>query len=533
MKFATLRDFFYRLHLWLGLASGLILFVVCLSGSLYVFREEARRLAAPELFYVEATADQRLSADEIVAKVEAARPGKKVGSLTIPESPTRTVAVVLNDAPSKGERGQGAGPGKGQGQGKRQGPRDGSGRGAGQGKGQGLRDGSGIDKAPHNAGQGAGPGKGQGQGKRQGPRDGSGRGQGRGEGQGLRDGSGIDKAPQNAGQGAGRGNGQGGGGKRRGETVYVDPYNGEILGGKTPVDEFFGFLMRLHRWLCLPTEIGRPIVGVATLIYVVLTLTGLLLWLPRTAAAWRRKSTWKTALNVRVRRGGWPLVFDLHNALGFYTLLPALILALTGLCWSFGWYRDAVGAVLGEAPFKAKTEKPESLTPPDGSPRPATLEELIAKHNKLDPGPGDVTISIPQDESTATTIQKGRVDGFFALAVKNKTQWDRLDASVVSVERYGQTVEVERFADKPFGAKIASSIRALHLGEITGLSSKIFFFLVCLIATSFPATGVALWAHKLRARNKKRQAQTDGDAAEEASNQETPSVDETPTKETV
>ncbi|MBQ8362934.1 MAG: PepSY domain-containing protein, partial [Thermoguttaceae bacterium] len=428
MKFAILRDFFYRLHLWLGLASGLILFVVCLSGSLYVFRNEARQLAAPELFYVEATADQRLSADEIVAKVEAARPGKKVGSLTIPESPTRTVAVVLNDAPKKG--------------------------GAGAQKGETKNSGEKAKKS----------GK-------------------------------I-------------------GGKHRGEMVYVDPYTGAIVGkGATPVDEFFGFLMKLHRWLCLPTEIGRPIVGVATLIYVVLTLTGLLLWLPRTAAAWRRKSTWKTALNVRVRRGGWPLVFDLHNALGFYTLLPALILALTGLCWSFGWYRDAVGAVLGEAPFKAKREQPEALTPPDGSPRPATLEELIARHNELDPGAGDVTISIPQDESTATTIQKGRVDGFFALAVKNKTQWDRLDASVVSVERYGKTVEVERFADKPFGAKIASSIRALHLGEITGLSSKIFFFVVCLIATSFPATGVALWAHKLRARNKKRRAQTDGDAA--------------------
>ncbi len=498
MKFATLRDFFYRLHLWLGLASGLILFVVCLSGSLYVFREEARRLVAPELFYVEASADQRLSADEIVAKVEAARPDKKVGSLTIPESPTRTVAVVLNDAPSKEGRGQG--PGAGQGQGKRQGPRDGSGRGQGRGEGQGLRDGSGIDKAPHNAGQGAGRGNGQGGGK----------------------------------------GGQGGGGRRRGETVYVDPYTGAIVGeGATSVDEFFGFLMRLHRFLCLPTEIGRPIVGVATLIYVVLTLTGLLLWLPRTAAAWRRKATWKLAFNVRFRRGGWPLVFDLHNALGFYTLLPALILALTGLCWSFGWYRDAVGAVLGEAPFKAKREQPESLTPPDGSPRPATLEELIAKHNELDPGAGDVTISIPQDESTATTIQKGRVDGFFALAVKNKTQWDRLDASVVSVERYGKTVEVERFADKPFGAKIASSIKALHLGEITGLSSKIFFFVVCLIATSFPATGVALWAHKLRARNKKRRAQTDGDAASKsdpktdgdaASNADRKSVDKTPTE---
>lgn len=434
MKFAPIRRFFYHLHLWLGVVSGLILFVVCLSGSLYVFREEARRLAAPEQFYVETTGAQRLSADAIVEKVEAAKPGKKVGSLTIPESPTRTVAVVLNDAPKKGEKGP---------------------------KGEGKA--------------GAKPEKG-------------------GEAQ------------------KGRQGGKGGG-KKRGETIYVNPYDGEIVGdGKTSVDDFFGFLMRLHRWLCLPTEIGRPIVGTATIIYVVITLTGLILWLPRTAAAWRRKSTWKTALNVRVRRGGWPLVFDLHNALGFYTLLPALILALTGLCWSFGWYRDAAGAVLGEAPFKAKSEKPESLTPPDGSPRPATLEELIAKHNELDPGAGDVTISIPQDESTATTIQKGRVDGFFILNVKNKTQWDRLDASVVSVERYGKTVEVERFADKPFGAKIASSIRGIHLGDITGLSSKILAFLVCLIATSFPATGVALWVHKLRARNKKDETDADKNA---------------------
>ena len=465
MKFAPIRRFFYHLHLWLGVVSGLILFVVCLSGSLYVFREEARRLVAPEQFYVEATGAQRLSADAIVEKVEAAKSGKKVGSLTLPESPTRTALVVLNDAPKKGEKGP-----KGEGKG---------------GEKTGAKPEKGGEKGADQAGQ----------------------------------------KPQDAGK-DGKGGGKPQGGKKRGETIYVDPYTGEIVGdGKTSLDEFFGFLMRLHRWLCLPTEIGRPIVGVATIIYVVISLTGLILWLPRTAAAWRRKSTWKLALNVRFRRGGWPLVFDLHNALGFYTLLPALILALTGLCWSFGWYRDAAGAVLGEAPFKAKTEKPEELVPPDGAPRAATLEELIAKHNKLDPGAGDITISIPQDsETTATTIQKGRVGGFFALNVKNKTQWDRPDGSVISVERYGKMVEVERFADKPFGAKIASSIRGIHLGDITGLSSKILAFLVCLIATSFPATGVALWVHKLRARNKKDEATDaassaadDGATAEEAS----------------
>ena len=455
MPFASLRRFFYQLHLWLGVVSGLILFVVCLSGSLYVFREEVRRAVAPEQFYVEASAEQRLSADELVAKVEAAKPGKKVGSLTLPESPTRTVAVVLNDAPKKDEKGP---------------------------KGEGQREGKGGEKG------GAKPEKG-------------------GEKAGQK--------PQDAGKGGGKPQG----GKPRGEMIYVNPYTGEIVGdGKTSVDEFFGFLMKLHRWLCLPTEIGRPIVGVATIIYVVISLSGLILWLPRTAAAWRRKSTWKLALNVRFRRGGWPLVFDAHNALGFYTLLPALILALTGLCWSFGWYRDAAGSLLGEAPFKAKTEKPEEISLPDGPTHPASLEDLIAKHNRLDPGAGDVAISLPQDpETTATTIQKGRVGGFFALNVKNKTQWNRPDGTVVSVERYGKTVEVERFADKPFGAKIASSIRGLHLGEITGLSSKILAFLVCLIATSFPATGVALWIHKLRARDKKDEAQADGATAEETS----------------
>lgn len=430
MKFAALRKFFYNIHLWLGVVSGLILFVVCLSGSLYVFREEARRVAAPEFFNVATVQEQRLSADEIVAKVEAAKPGKKVGSLTLPESPTRTAAVVLNDATPKKAASQ--------------------------------------DKTKD----------------------------------------------RNSGKNGAQ-NGSKSGGKKRGETIYVDPYTGEIVGeGATPVDEFFGSVMRLHRWLWLPTEIGRPIVGAATLVYVVISLTGLVLWLPRTAAARRRKAAWKTALNVRFRRGGWPLVFDLHNALGFYTLVPALILALTGLCWSFGWYRDAVGTLLGEAPFQARNERPETITPPIDATQPASLEELIAKHNQLDPGPGNVTLSLPQDETTATTIQKGRVDGFFAWNVKNKTRWNRLDGTVVPFERYGKTVDVERFADKPFGAKIASSIRALHLGEITGLSSKIFFFVVCLIATSFPATGVALWIRKLSVRNGKRREKIDETAAE-------------------
>jgi uncharacterized iron-regulated membrane protein len=102
----------------------------------------------------------------------------------------------------------------------------------------------------------------------------------------------------------------------------------------------------------------------------------------------------------------------------------------------------------------------------------------------------------------AMVIQKGRT-GFFALSIKDKTQWDRFRDTVIPVEHFGKTVEVEHFADQPFGAKIASAVRPLHFGDITGLSSKINSFIACLFATSFPITGVMFWGKKLYYRRKK------------------------------
>ena len=125
-------------------------------------------------------------------------------------------------------------------------------------------------------------------------------------------------------------------------------------------------------------------------------------------------------------------------------------------------------------------------------------------------------ISIPGDRESAMVIQKGR-SGFFALSIKDKTQWDRFRGTPIAVEHFGKTVEVERFADKPLGAKFAASIRAIHFGDITGLSSKIVFFIACIFATSFPVTGVALWIKKLRIRRKKRLANVAEKPVEKAS----------------
>lgn len=67
------RKFFNDIHLWLGLASGLIVIVVCFTGTVYVFNTEIREMSASHLYRVEAEAGAvALAPDTIVARVESA-----------------------------------------------------------------------------------------------------------------------------------------------------------------------------------------------------------------------------------------------------------------------------------------------------------------------------------------------------------------------------------------------------------------------------------------------------------------------------
>lgn len=83
------RKFFNDVHLWLGLASGLIIIVVCFSGTIYTYNTELTEMAAPHLYKVEKTAPTRISPDDLLAKVELVS-GGKVTALTIPADEERT-----------------------------------------------------------------------------------------------------------------------------------------------------------------------------------------------------------------------------------------------------------------------------------------------------------------------------------------------------------------------------------------------------------------------------------------------------------
>ncbi len=126
--------------------------------------------------------------------------------------------------------------------------------------------------------------------------------------------------------------------------VYVNPYTGEVV-GKSVSNGFFSQMLQLHRWLLIDREIGKPIVGYTTLLLVLILLSGIIICFPKSRKQLKRIFT------INVTKGWKRFWYDLHVSGGTWVLIGLLILSLTGLTWSFQWYRDPFYKLFGaEAP---------------------------------------------------------------------------------------------------------------------------------------------------------------------------------------
>lgn len=131
--------------------------------------------------------------------------------------------------------------------------------------------------------------------------------------------------------------------------VFVNPYTGEITGyDERPA--FFMTMFKLHRWLLDSAnprgegfKLGKTIVGISTIAFAITLLTGLALWIPRV----RKKS--QQYLSIPLKQGAVKFWKRLHVVGGVYAMIFLLTMALTGLTWSFGWYREAFYSLFGDA----------------------------------------------------------------------------------------------------------------------------------------------------------------------------------------
>ena len=281
--------------------------------------------------------------------------------------------------------------------------------------------------------------------------------------------------------------------------LSVDPYTGNV-NGWTESPAFFGTVRKLHRWLLDPPpskgekSIGNAIVGVSTLALVVILVSGLILWIPRSRKALRNR----LKVSCSDGRRFW---HDCHVSLGFYATLLLLVMALTGLTWSFGWYRTAAYALFGGTPQTAVAQEPTARKADSGgrNERGRSGERTAGREHG---GPQAETEARPFDyavwdevlgQLTAhCTACKTIVLTQTEAQVARQSAMRRIDR-VTFDPRNGRLAEITRYEETPRQQRLRGWFYAFHTGTWGGIWTKILYFLAALTGASLPLTGYWLW----------------------------------------
>ncbi len=394
-KESWFKFLFAIVHLWLGLASSLVLFIVCLTGTILVFEEPIKHAINAEVRKVE-PGPQRKSADELLALYKD-QFDLAPGTITVPDAADEAVHFFAFD---------------------------------------------------------------------------------RQTGQRI--------------------------------SVYADPYSGEFLGNENEAAmAFFSTMLRLHRWLLVQGP-GKTIVGISTIIFLFMLLSGIILWWPG------GKRDLKNGLSVKWKGNAFRINYDLHNVLGFYAMIGLFFIAATGLFFAYPAVRDGLRLALGgeieqtqrsegdrqvganRQPHENKRSENNRRSQDKKSSKKETpaniLEQGLAEVRKQLPYSSDIRISLPGRRSNGYRFQKYNTSNLLGARLPEYVEID-LEGNVTGTYYYN---------DLPADRKVTSIIKPLHTGEIMGWPSMILYFILCIIGISLPVTGFIIWL-KRDAKKKKNQ----------------------------
>ncbi|RYZ97650.1 MAG: hypothetical protein EOO68_14975, partial [Moraxellaceae bacterium] len=276
---------------------------------------------------------------------------------------------------------------------------------------------------------------------------------------------------------------------KRGEEIYIDPYTGKEL-GKLNGEEFFRTMLGLHRWLLIPNgegiNIGRQITGFSAIALVFFALSGLYLRWPR------RPLSWRSWFHINFKLRGRNLYWALHSVIGTWLLVIYLLLALTGLSWSYSWYKSGLSVILtGEVPKERKREPRETPRYPDSAPAIDNTWQAFSK--ETDGHFKTATIAIPRKPNDAFTVTYLLPD---ALHQRQR--------NVLSFHASGAVKEAKPFVKiEPLGKRIYQGMYELHTGIWFGMTGRVVNTVASLCMLLFTITGFLLYLDR---RKKKRNA---------------------------
>ncbi len=397
-----MKKIFRKIHLWLSVPFGLIITLVCFSGAMLVFENEANEWFRRDLYYVETVKGSPLPMDKLLEKVATTLPDSvAVTGVSISSDPGRAYQVSLS--------------------------------------------------------------------------------------------------------------------KPRRASLYVDQYTGEVK-GKSERSGFFMFMFRMHRWLLDSMNPGnegifwgKMIVGVSTLLLVFVLISGIVIWWPRT-----RKAL-KNSLKITATKGWRRFWYDLHVAGGMYALIFLLAMALTGLTWSFPWYRTAFYKVFGvEVQQRAAQGHEQKSDAQKRDTKLAAHREKKREGNEVRKGERSGRPENNHSDMYSVTSPFVYWQEIYDKLGRQNPEYKQISISSgtasVSFNRFGnqrasdrysfntdngEFTETSLYQHQDKSGKIRGWIYSVHVGNWGGMFTRILTFIAALLGAALPLTGYYLWIKRL------------------------------------
>lgn len=277
--------------------------------------------------------------------------------------------------------------------------------------------------------------------------------------------------------------------KAKGYTaIYQNPYTGEVLHEKRFEKDFFRFVLNGHYYLWLPHEIGHAVVGWAIFIFVLLLITGMIMWWPKNLKKANADKSFKIKWGASFKR----VNYDLHNVLGFYVMLVAFAIATTGLVWSFEWFsKSYFWAISGGKTLE--TGRGKKQAPPKGDPHAiaqyAHPEDVLWQRTmaQYPDNKGYVQIGFGAKKTDPLTVYYNPT-----LKTYYKREFSTYNSATLElIPRKG--IYNTPYAKATVAEKVYRANYDIHVGAIGGITGKIIAFFASFICASLPITGFIIW----------------------------------------
>ncbi|WP_263359115.1 PepSY-associated TM helix domain-containing protein [Acidicapsa ligni] len=271
--------------------------------------------------------------------------------------------------------------------------------------------------------------------------------------------------------------------------VFIDANTGRIAGDINPDRSWLIWIIDLHFRL-LGGRVGEILNGIGAAFLLLLCATGVVIW-------WAGLKHWTRGLKVDLSRSWRRINFDLHGAVGFWTLLILSMWAFTGVY--FVWPKP-IESFVNRFSSVASANPPKFIVPPRGNQPWADLHGMILSAQQSSPNAKFAGAFFPGSDKSALTLLMARAE------TRNFTQMDYVYFDPAAGR---QLALWHRGINDTWGGRFVFWLSPLHFGYDWGLAIKILWAALGCALPLLSISGVLMyWNRSLGKRWTRLKAQT-------------------------